>query len=102
MNNTIILIIGMMVVTYIPRLIPFNVLGKGELPPKLKRFLLFIPYTALGALIIPGVFTAIPDQPIAVLLAVAFAAFFAWVKGEMIIPVLGAIIVVYGYLTLFS
>ncbi|SMB91071.1 Branched-chain amino acid transport protein [Desulfonispora thiosulfatigenes DSM 11270] len=92
MNNIYYIIIGMMVVTYIPRLLPFLFLEKIKLPPKVHRVLTFIPYTALGALIIPGIFTATPSMPIASLLGGAFALVYSWNKGGIIIPVIGAIL----------
>lgn len=55
MNNYILLIIGMGIVTYLPRMIPIVILEKLELPPFIKRFLGFVPYAALGALIFPGI-----------------------------------------------
>lgn len=95
LNNYKLLILGMMLVTYIPRFIPFALASKLELPDKLRRFLRYIPYTALGALIIPGVFTATPEMPLAALTGAAFAFIFGWIRGGIIIPVLGAILTTY-------
>lgn len=95
MNNQILLILAMMLVTYIPRLIPFMMVSNKELPIKLRRFLQFIPYTALGALIIPGVFSATPELPQAALLGVGFAFVYGWYKGGIIIPVIGSVIVTF-------
>lgn len=94
-NNILLLILGMMLVTYIPRLLPLVFVSNKNLPKGIHRFLLFIPYTALGALIIPGVFSAIPEMPIASLLGIGFAFVYAWYKGGIIIPVLGSIVVVF-------
>lgn len=91
MNKNIILILGMMVVTYIPRLIPFVLVSERKLPNKLKKFLELIPYTALGALIIPGVFSATPQMPQASVIGIGFAFIYSWYKGGIIIPVLGSI-----------
>ncbi|MBM7615735.1 AzlD domain-containing protein [Alkaliphilus hydrothermalis] len=102
MSNIILLIIGMAVVTYLPRLTPFMLVYNSNTPPKLKRFLLFIPYTALGALIIPGVLTAIPNEPIVALIGISIGGVLAWMKGGIILPVLGAIAVVYCLLMLAS
>lgn len=93
MNNVLILILGMAIVTYIPRLLPFIMVDGKQLSPKLEKFLTFIPYTALGALIFPGVLTAIPEMPLAASAGIAFAFLFAWYKGSVIIPVLGSILV---------
>lgn len=98
-NNVFILAAGMMLVTYIPRLLPFIVVTGRRLPNGLRRFLMYIPYTALGALIFPGVFSSIPQLPIAAILAMLFATVFAWKRGGIIIPVVGGIIV--AFFTLF-
>mgnify|MGYP006296794335 FL=1 len=55
MNNLWILVIGMAVVTYIPRMVPMVVLSEIELPPFMKRFLEFIPVAVLSSLIFPGI-----------------------------------------------
>lgn len=91
MGNCLILILGMAVVTYLPRLIPFCLLADLSLPPLLRRFLLFIPYTALGALIIPGAVQAVPSFPQAGLVGIIVAALCAWYKGGLILPVLVAV-----------
>lgn len=98
MNNQIALILGMMLVTYIPRLIPFTFISNistDRLSDKLRRFLKFIPYTALGALIIPGVLSATPQMPMAAITGIAFAAIIGWYRGGIILPVLGSILVTY-------
>lgn len=95
MNNQILLILGMMFVTYIPRLLPLVMVSGKKLPEKLERFLSFIPYTALGALIIPGVFSAIPEMPLVSLLGIGFSFAYALHKGGIIIPVLGSILVTF-------
>lgn len=96
MNNQILLIIGMMLATYIPRLLPFIMVSGKKLPKRLEMLLKYIPYTALGALIIPGVFSAIPRMPLVSLSAIVFSFVYAWYKGGIIIPVLGSILVAFG------
>lgn len=95
MNKIVLLVLGMMLVTYIPRLTPFLIISRTNLPQGIRKFLLFVPTAALGALIIPGVFSAIPDNPLASLVGIGFACVFAWRKGGIIIPVLGSITVVF-------
>ena len=55
MNRLIFLIIGMALVTYLPRLLPMLLFSSIELPSFWKRFLSFIPYTALSALLFPEI-----------------------------------------------
>ena len=93
MPNIKLLILVMMVVTYLPRLIPFLFVSKGRLPENLRSFLKYIPYTALGALILPGIFTATPNMPWAAMAGAVFALIYGWFRGGIIIPVMGSIII---------
>ncbi len=101
MNSTVQLILGMTLVTYIPRLIPFILVSSESLPKGIKKFLLCIPCTALGALIIPGVFYATPNMPLASIVGIGFAAIYSWYKGGIIIPVLGSVVATFIMLTIF-
>jgi len=49
------IITGMMVVTYIPRLLPGLLIERQQVPPWFQKWLQNIPYAALGALILPGI-----------------------------------------------
>jgi branched-subunit amino acid transport protein len=95
MNNLIPLILGMAAVTYGPRLMPFLLLGNKQIPGRINAFLKCIPVAAIGALIIPGVFSATPDLPVAAILGMVFTAIFGLWKGGIIIPVLGSVAVTY-------
>jgi branched-subunit amino acid transport protein len=53
--NYILLAVFMMVVTYIPRILPSFLLDKITLGTKAKKFLNLIPYTAMTALIFPSI-----------------------------------------------
>jgi branched-subunit amino acid transport protein len=57
------LLAGMFLVTYLPRLIPFLFARQIKLPAWVQRWLKFFPYAALGALIFPGILTAVPGRP---------------------------------------
>ncbi len=48
-------ILGMTLVTYVPRMAPLVALDAEKLPPRLVRMLKNIPYAVLGALIFPGI-----------------------------------------------
>ncbi len=95
MNNLIPLILGMAAVTYGPRLLPFLLLTKKEIPGRVDTFLKCIPVAAIGALIIPGAVSATPDMPVAAVLGMAFAMIYGLWKGGIIIPVLGSVAVTY-------
>jgi len=85
--DTITLILFMTVVTYIPRLLPMYFINVEKIPGTLKRFLSFIPYAALGALILPGSIGAISGKPEVSALGIAAAAFIAWFNSNIIVTV---------------
>lgn len=95
MNSVLFIILGMTLVTYIPRVIPFFMVSDKELPKPVRRFLEYVPYTALGALILPGAITAIPNNPLASVVGIVFAATYSFVRGGIIISVVGSIGIVY-------
>jgi branched-subunit amino acid transport protein len=99
--NIWLVILGMMVATYIPRLIPLITLTDRPLPPFFRRFLQFIPYTALGALIIPGVMDATPGKPMAALAGLGTAVVCSWFKGGVVLSIIAAIVVVFFMLCFF-
>lgn len=100
MTRAMLIILGMALVTYIPRVIPFVTISERKLPRRLKLFLEFVPFTALGALIIPGVFTAIDGQWMISLTGALVAFVLSWKKGGMILPVISSIAVVFLLLTI--
>lgn len=102
MNKLLLLILGMMAVTYVPRLLPFIMISTEKLPTKMRRFLKFVPYTALGAMIMPGVFTSVPKMPQAAFLGITFALIYSWMRGGIIVSVFGAIFVCFMTLMLRS
>lgn len=53
--NIPILILGMALVTFIPRLLPAFFVDKIKMNRHAERFLKLIPYTAMTALVFPGV-----------------------------------------------
>jgi branched-subunit amino acid transport protein len=95
MNNLVFVILGMAAVTYGPRLMPFLLLPKKEIPKRVDAFLKCIPIAAIGALIIPGVFSATPDTPLAALSGMVFTMVFGLWRGGIIVPVLGSVAVTY-------
>ncbi|MFP3960251.1 MAG: AzlD domain-containing protein, partial [Spirochaetaceae bacterium] len=56
--NEIPIILGMLAVTFIPRVVPFVLPAVRRPPPWLARILDYVPAAALAALIVPGGFTA--------------------------------------------
>lgn len=58
MKYGFLLLVFMLLVTYIPRMLPLVLLRDIKLHPFLDRFLKFIPPAVLGALIFPGILTS--------------------------------------------
>ena len=51
----LLLLWGMMPVTYIPRALPAVLVNKGRIGGRFEKFLKLIPYTAMSAPVFPGV-----------------------------------------------
>jgi branched-subunit amino acid transport protein len=91
------MIIGMGVVTYIPRMLPFVLFRGKELPAFLQGVLKNVPFATLGALIFPGILLIQEDIWYGVLGAGA-AFLTAYLGANVIVVVLSSILV----LTLYS
>lgn len=89
----ILLILGMALVTYIPRALPAVIIERINFSPKLEKFLKNIPYTAMAALIFPGVVTVDAARPEIGLCGGAAAGILAWFKCPVIVCVIAAIVV---------
>lgn len=100
MKSYIILILGMMAVTYLPRLLPLIILSERPLHPIIKRFLTYIPFTALSALIVRGILQA-DGQVLLSLAGIGVAGLVAWFKGGMVLSVLTSIITTFILLLVF-
>ena len=104
MNYIDIMIIGCAIVTFIPRLIPALFVQKLEFSPKFEKFLNLIPYTALAALICPGVLTVDNQIWYIGLIGAVVAGGLAWKKvplGAIVILTVVILIAVYSVIPLF-
>lgn len=90
------IIIGMAVVTAVPRMLPAWLLDRARPTPRIEAWLAHVPYAVLGALIFPGIMTVHPEQPAVGLLAGVAAALLAWWRLHMLIVIAVAIAVVLG------
>lgn len=90
------MIIGMGIVTYIPRMLPFVLFRGKELPKFIQGILKNVPYATLGALIFPGVLFIQEDIWYGVI-GVAAAFLIAYLGANVIIVVLGSIAVLSLY-----
>lgn len=96
--NITLLIIALALVTFIPRLIPSLFAGRVSFSPKVGKFLNIIPYTALAALICPGVLTVDTQYWFVGLIGALVAAGLAWKKvhiGVIVVITVIALICVY-------
>lgn len=91
--NIILLILGMALVTYIPRAVPAALYKKLRFGNKIEKFLKLIPYTAMSALIFPGVFSTDGSNPLIGIAGALTAGLLAWRRLPVIICVLAAIAV---------
>ena len=97
-------ILGCAIVTFIPRVIPALFIDRLEFPPKVEKFLNLIPYTALAALICPGVLTVDNQLWYIGLIGAVVAAGLAWKKvplGAIVILTVVVLITVYSIVPFF-
>lgn len=95
------LILGMALVTYIPRMLPLVFLDTEKFPQWMKGVLQNVPYAALGALIFPGILGA-HDQLWIALFGGVVAVAFAYLGANLIVVVLASIGFVSGLTYFFS
>lgn len=88
MTSYLPLILGMTLVTYIPRWLPLNFLSELDLNPKVKQFLTYIPYTSLSILIVRGLLTTSKEMFIPTLVGIVIAGLASWTKGNLVLSVL--------------
>lgn len=104
MDYVMLVILGCAIVTFIPRLIPALFIDKLNFSPKVEKFLNLIPYTALAALICPGVLTVDSQLWYIGLIGAVVAAGLAWKKvplGAIVILTVVVLISVYSIVPFF-
>lgn len=107
MDNTrfILIILGTMIVTYIPRMLPLVLLSKTKLPKRVEKFLDYIPIAILGAILFQTliirdseiVITITNDYLIIGIITILFAKFVKRVDFIVIFGIVATII--FRYLT---
>lgn len=81
--------------TFIPRLAPFLFFKTESINPEFKRFLSYIPYAALGALILPGSIEAVSGKPVVSAIAIMITAVTAWFSSSLMLSVAVSVASVY-------
>lgn len=99
MNSSLIIltIIGMAVVTYIPRMLPFVMFRGRELPPFIQGVLQNVPFATLGALIFPAVLFVNEGNLLYGVVGAAAAFILAFLGANVVVVVIGAIAVLSIY-----
>ena len=97
-GSLLVLVVGMTLVTYLPRLAPFVLLRRQSLPPRVRAVLEQLPAAALGALLIPDALGALPGHPGVAAVGVGVAVLLSIVGGNLILTVMGAVAAVYVFL----
>ncbi len=95
-QTTLLMILGMAVVTYIPRVLPFLLFREVEFSPFFKDILKNIRYAILGALIFPGIFL-VQDDPLFGVIGGLVAFILSYIGLDVVLVVIGSIGVLYLY-----
>lgn len=95
MKNYLPLILGMSLLTYLPRVIPLIALSNKSINRNVREFLYYIPYTSLSILIIRGVMTAGEGLMIATIAGIGIAGVLSYRKGNLVLSVLAGILLAF-------
>ncbi len=87
----ILLSLGMMLVTYIPRALPAVLSQRLRFSKKTAKFLSLIPYTAMAALIFPGILTVDQSNVYIGLAGGLTAVGLSYLKAPVIVVIAGAV-----------
>lgn len=91
--NILLLILLMMLVTYIPRMVPSLITDKLQPSKKFKKFLELIPYTAMSALIFPGILSVDENTVLIGLVGAVVAILLSLIKKiPVVLVVIGAVL----------
>lgn len=93
--EVLMIILGMGIVTFLPRLLPVFLVEKIKLSKKMEKFLYLIPFTAMISLIFPKIIFVDSNRYIGVIGGVV-AVFLSWKKFPIAVVIIGAIVAVMG------
>jgi len=94
MSYTLIAVLLMALVTYLPRVLPISVFRKEIKSKYIKSFLHYVPYAVLGALTFPDIISSTGNYRTALFGTVA-AIILANMGKSLVLVALGAIITVF-------
>lgn len=89
------MILGMSIVTYIPRAIPAVALDKIRISPRTQRFLSALPYAALGSLIFPGILSVEQGNPLVGLAGGVIAVILSCFRLNITFVICGSVLTVF-------
>jgi branched-subunit amino acid transport protein len=87
------LILGMALVTYFGRVLPVLFLGEKTNRPRVEKFLSLIPYSAMTALVFPGVLSVDKDFMAIGVVGALTALALSWFNMSITFVVIGSIVV---------
>lgn len=93
-KTLLLLVLGMGAVTYLPRMLPMVLLHNINLPRYWQRFLTFIPFAALGALIFPGIVESTESLGSGIF-GLFVSILLAYFRANVIVVVFAAILAVF-------
>jgi branched-subunit amino acid transport protein len=102
MMDILVVVLVMTAVTYIPRLLPLLFMDAERIGPGIKKFLSFMPYAALGALVLPGGVAAVSGKPEVSIAALIITIIAAWFHKNIIVTVAVSVISVFLMLAISS
>jgi branched-subunit amino acid transport protein len=94
LENALLAVILMALVTYIPRVLPIAIFRKEIKSTYIKSFLQYVPYAVLGALTFPDIFTSTGSLATAILGAL-MALYLSYREKSLVVVALGSILTVY-------
>jgi branched-subunit amino acid transport protein len=95
MDNLFLLVIGMGLVTFIPRLIPMIWLNDLKLNRFWQLFFEYLPYAMLSALVFPSVFFACGTTSLSII-GLVVAIILSLQNRNSMVVVIGSVAIVYG------
>ena len=100
-KDTFILIFGLFLVTFIPRFLPFKLLENIKFSKRVSLIMKCIPFSAIGALILPDVVRAVPENLFASLVGGVSAILFSFFFKNYLYVVIGSVITTYIAIIIF-
>ncbi len=85
------LFVGMMLVTYIPRVLPYYLYERLTIATWIEKPLRILPCVAIGVFLIPGGVCLYPDTPFVAPVGLATSVVVTWVSDNIALGVFSAV-----------